>query len=267
MKKYILIIFSIGILVILAGCTVKTSDNATQEQPVKITEAFSFTETEYDFGVIQQSGGKVLHDFSFVYNGAQPIEITGVPTSCACTSATVNKTKFKQGESGILTVKFNPNLHAEPKGKFFKSISFLTEPKLPEMPEVKIWVEIDLDLGPEAFELKSDHDEEEEEEGLSSYTSVTAEKFAKMLKNKDFFLLDVHIPEQKHISETDELIPYNEIEENLSKLPADKDAKIVVYCRSGGMSRAAAYILAEHGYTNVFDLAGGKNAFDKYLQN
>ena len=49
-------------------------------------------------------------------------------------------------------------------------------------------------------------------------------------------------------------------------LPKDKDAKIVLYCRSGGMSRAAAYELAEEGYTNVYDLVGGKNAYDLYKE-
>jgi len=66
-----------------------------------------------------------------------------------------------------------------------------------------------------------------------------------MKKNKDFFLVDTHIPEQEHISQTDAFIPYNEIENKLSLLPEDKNAKIVVYCRSGSMSRAAAYTLVE----------------------
>ena len=173
---------------------------------------------------------------------------------------------MQPGDTGILTVKFNPNLHAEPEGKFFKTLTLLTEPSIEEMPEVKIWVEIDLDLGPEAFELQSDHvDEEgEEESGLTSYNSITPEELERMLKDKDFTLIDVHIPEQEHIAGTDELIPYTEVAHS-NKLPKDKDAKVVVYCRSGGMSRAAAYTLAEEGYTNVYDLAGGKNAYDAYL--
>ena len=127
-------------------------------------EIFQLEETSYDFGVIKQSGGKVSHDFEFTYNGLTSLEVIGVPTSCACTSATIDKTKLEKGEKGIITVEFNPNLHAEPEGKFFKTISLLTEPSIKEIPEIKIWVEIDLDLGPEAFELKSDHSHEEGEE-------------------------------------------------------------------------------------------------------
>ncbi len=252
------------VTLVLAGCN--AAPTTDESVPPVVTTGFEFTETSYDFGIIKQSGGKVSYDFPFTYRGSEPIEITGVPTSCACTSAQVDQTKFSSGDSGILTVKFNPNLHEEPEGKFFKTISFLTEPKLAEMPEVKIWVEIDLDLGPEAFELKSDHEDEGgEEDGRTTYTSITSERLSEMLKNKDFTLVDVHIPEQEHIAGTDAVIPYDELLDRLDELPAGKSDRIVLYCRSGGMSRAAAYQLAEAGYTQIFDLVGGKNAYDEFL--
>ena len=262
-----LLTFAAALLLVGAGCVGVNEENETNtkvEDGVKQSETFSFAEKSYDFGIIKQSGGKVKHDFSFTYNGDKPIEITGVPTSCACTSATVSKTKLNPGDSAVLTVKFNPNLHEEPEGKFFKTVTLLSEPKLDEMPEVKIWAEIDLDLGREAYELKSDHEDEEGEgeDGLTSYKSITPEKLDEMLKDKDFTLIDVHIPEQSHIEGTDLFIPYNDIEHDV-RLPKDKNAKIVLYCRSGGMSRAAAYTLAEEGYTNVYDVVGGKNAYDR----
>ena len=52
-------------------------------------------------------------------------------------------------------------------------------------------------------------------------------------------------------------IPYNEIESNLDKLPQDKDAKIVLYCRSGRMSEESAQTLTKLGYTNVYSHTGG----------
>jgi rhodanese-related sulfurtransferase len=229
---------------------------------------FEFEEKTFDFGVIKQSGGKVKHDFEFTYNGTEPLQITGVPTSCACTSASVNPTKLNQGDEGVLTVTFNPNLHEEPEGRFFKTVTLLTEPSVKYMPEVKIWAEIELDLGPEAYELQSDHDDSEEEEdhGLGEYQSITPAVFEQMNADKDFVLIDVHIPEQAHIDGTDAFIPYKDIAHS-AQLPKDKDAKIVLYCRSGGMSRAAAYTLAEEGYTNVYDLSGGKNAYDAYKRS
>lgn len=110
-------------------------------------------------GIIKQSGGIVSRDFEFEYFGDEPIEITAVPTSCACTAAAVSKKQFTKGEKGVLKVDFDPNLHAEPEGKFFKTITMMTEPPLKKQPEVKIWAEIDLDLGPSAFKLKEKHED------------------------------------------------------------------------------------------------------------
>lgn len=225
---------------------------------------FNFEAKEFDFGTIKQSEGIVKHDFAFIYNGAEDIEILGLPTSCGCTSAKIDKDRLSKGDKGVVTVSFDPNLHAEPEGKFFKTISLVTNPQISDIGDLKIWAAIDLDLGPQAYKLKSDHDEEEEEHEESSYNSVTPAVFDSMLENKDFILIDVHIPEQAHIAGTDQFIPFNEIEDNLAKLPQNKDSKIVVYCRSGSMSRAAAYTLAEMGYTNVYDLVGGKIAYDQY---
>lgn len=275
MKKLIVIVITVLVIgtgfFLLSNEDKKSPDTqSTAEEPVSQDDTlFVFGQTEYDFGIIKQSGGKVAHDFLFTYNGKIPLEVTGVPTSCACTSAIISKTKLQPGDTATITVKFNPNLHAEPEGKFFKTVALMTDPKVENIPEIKIWIEIDLDLGPEAFELQSDHDDEgeEEEDGLTSYQSITPERLNGMLENKDFTLIDVHIPEQEHIEQTDLFIPYDKIEQNLAKLPKNKDEKIVLYCRSGGMSRAAAYTLAEEGYTNIYDLSGGKNAFDDFLMN
>lgn len=50
-------------------------------------------------------------------------------------------------------------------------------------------------------------------------------------------------------------IPLGSLENNLRNIPKDKD--VVVYCRSGGRSGAAAAKLAQLGYTNVKNMAGG----------
>lgn len=246
------------------------NNNELPKKPV-LESQFSFVEDSFDFGIIKQSGGIVKHDFVFTYNGDAPITITSTPGSCLCTEGKISKTEFRKGDIGILTVEFDPNLHEEPEGKFYKSVSILTEPKLEEIPEVKIWTEIDLDLGPEAFTLKI-HDDEHNYDGhhdeVIEYSGqkiflIKPEDLKKDLEDKDFFLLDVHIPEQTHIPGTDAVIDYRKLKENADKLPEDKDAKIVVYCRSGGMSRSSAQDLVDLGYTNVHDLEGGINAFNE----
>lgn len=98
------------------------------------------------------------------------------------------------------------------------------------------------------------------EADTGTYTTISPDELSKMLQNKDFLLVNVHIPYQGEIPGTDLFIPYNKIDENLDKLP-DKRAKIVVYCMSGRMSAIAASRLAELGYTNIMDLEGGMIAW------
>lgn len=119
---------------------------------------FVFSESEFDFGIVKQSGEIVSHDFLFEYVGEEEIAVTGTPASCACASGEISDESFKKGDTGVLTVSFDPNLHEEPEGKFFKTVSILTEPPLEKQPEVKIWAEIDLDLGPDAYKLKQHKD-------------------------------------------------------------------------------------------------------------
>ena len=88
-------------------------------------------------------------------------------------------------------------------------------------------------------------------------------QLATMLAQKDFFLVNVHIPYEGEIKGTDAFIAYDSIADNLDKLPQDKNAKIVVYCRSGGMSAIAARELVRLGFTQVSDLAGGMIDWEK----
>lgn len=93
------------------------------------------------------------------------------------------------------------------------------------------------------------------------YKTIDSEKFNKIAKSQDAFILDVHIPEQAHIPGTDAFIPYNEIDNNLDQLPTDKNTPILAYCRSGSMSKIASETLINLGYKNVYDLSGGTDLY------
>jgi len=94
-----------------------------------------------------------------------------------------------------------------------------------------------------------------------TYRDITVAELENMLEHKDFLLVNTHIPFEGDLLNTDLSIPFDEITQNLDKLPADKNAKIVLYCRSGRMSRIAAKELVKLGYTNLWQLDGGFNAW------
>lgn len=91
--------------------------------------------------------------------------------------------------------------------------------------------------------------------------NVNAAQLHDMLAAKDFTLLNVKTPYIGEIEGTDLYIPFDQLAARASELPADKGAKILVYCRSGVQSGQAAQTLLSLGYTNVWNLEGGMNAW------
>jgi phage shock protein E len=96
-----------------------------------------------------------------------------------------------------------------------------------------------------------------------SYKDISVTEFQTLMKNKDFTLVNVHIPFEGNLPKTDSSIPYDTISLNLASLPGDKNSKIILYCRSGSMSTIAATELAKLGYTNIWNLQGGMVAWEK----
>ena len=96
-----------------------------------------------------------------------------------------------------------------------------------------------------------------------SYTDVSVAELQTMLANNDFTFINVHTPFDGNIANTDLSIPYDQVAQSLDKLPADKDARIVLYCRSGHMSAIAAKTLVGLGYTNIWELSGGMAAWQQ----
>ncbi|MEW4413232.1 rhodanese-like domain-containing protein [Clostridium sp. AN503] len=96
------------------------------------------------------------------------------------------------------------------------------------------------------------------EESGSAYHKITAEEAKEMMDSGDVTVVDVRRAEeyeQAHIPGA-VLVPNESIgEEQPEELP-DKDAAILVHCRTGVRSKQASDKLVKMGYTNIYDFGG-----------
>lgn len=92
-----------------------------------------------------------------------------------------------------------------------------------------------------------------------AYQKISAKEAKEMMEKGEYgVILDVRTLEEYnegHI-EGATLLPNDEIKEKAEITLYDKEEVILVYCRSGRRSEAAAKELIEMGYTNVYDFGG-----------
>ena len=93
---------------------------------------------------------------------------------------------------------------------------------------------------------------------IAGYIKITAAEAKYMIDNEEVIIVDVRTQEEYdeiHI-EGAILIPDTSIEKLAPGLLTDKNATILVYCRSGRRSEIAAKQLIEMGYLKVYDFGG-----------
>jgi rhodanese-related sulfurtransferase len=94
---------------------------------------------------------------------------------------------------------------------------------------------------------------------VPAYEQITSKEAKTIMDTeKDYVIIDARTKEEfaeGHI-ENAILIPEYEITERAEKELPDKDALILVYCRSGRRSKIASEELVKLGYTNVKEFGG-----------
>lgn len=92
----------------------------------------------------------------------------------------------------------------------------------------------------------------------TQYKKISALEAKAMIDGGGVIVLDVREQyefDQEHIEDAI-LLPSGEIESRANIVLPNKDATILVYCRSGNRSRVAANLLISLGYKNVYDFGG-----------
>lgn len=90
------------------------------------TAVITFSKTEHDFGKIQEADGRVTTVFQFKNEGMEPLVLSNVRASCGCTTPKWTKEPINPGETGEITVTYNPN--GRP-GRFQKTITVTSNAK------------------------------------------------------------------------------------------------------------------------------------------
>lgn len=123
-----------------AGVTIKKDTTRVEGGPRIHAEV-----TSHEFGVIPQYGGLITHDFLIENTGDETLLIKAVSTSCACTSAEIDKKELEPGETAIVKATFDPNVHEEPQGRFRRTI--FIESNDPTNAELMLKVYVDIGEG------------------------------------------------------------------------------------------------------------------------
>lgn len=91
------------------------------------------------------------------------------------------------------------------------------------------------------------------------YQQISQEEAKEMMDSQEVLILDVREQDEYdsgHIPGA-VLLPMGSItEESAAEVIPEKDATVLVYCRSGNRSKTAAKALAELGYTGIYEFGG-----------
>ncbi len=195
-----------------------------------------------------QAESLIAHMFTLSNAGDELLIISDVVPSCGCTTATLETYELEPGQSVELPITIDT---AGFSGLVLRVIDVFSND--PMTPILTLTINIDA---PEPAALTP--------------TDLTRSDFLRFF----YVLIDVRTPgefESGHLFGSVN-IPVSEFQQNLDAwtphLPTD--VPLIVYCKRGARSAAAAQVLFDAGFANVVDLLGGMDEWiatygDDYL--
>ncbi len=100
---------------------------------------------------------------------------------------------------------------------------------------------------------------------LADVPAVSPQQAAQMQSEQNAVIIDVRENDEWNAGHIDNAIhiPLNDIQNRLKELAKYQNQPVITQCRSGTRSARAADILAKSGFTNVHNMDGGLNAWQK----
>jgi rhodanese-related sulfurtransferase len=176
--------------------------------------------------------------------------------SCGSKNITFTATIEAVSENSLLVTTQDENLSFDKAAVFYdEKLKMDFMPKTGQSIEITILPEVKESYPVQVTAVKITLKEDIQQ---SSYIKITPQEAKEMIDTQDVTILDVRTKEEyneKHIENT-LLIPDYELEEKANEMLPDKEAVILVYCRSGNRSAASSRLLVSMGYSNVYDFGG-----------
>ena len=105
---------------------------------------------------------------------------------------------------------------------------------------------------------KTKKDTEEDMTGKAAYHKLSAEEAYEMMTSQEVVVVDVRTREEYdggHI-ENAVLVPNESIGSEMPEALPDKEATLLIYCRSGRRSKEASEKLLKLGYKSIYEFGG-----------
>ena len=105
---------------------------------------------------------------------------------------------------------------------------------------------------------KAKKDKAEDMPDNAAYHKISAEEAYEMMVSQEVVIVDVRTPEEYdggHIPNAI-LVPNESIGDDMPEALPDKEATLLIYCRSGRRSKEASEKLLKLGYKSIYEFGG-----------
>ena len=114
-----------------------------------------------------------------------------------------------------------------------------------------------------SFISNDQHDHDHDHENQGTIKTLKPEEFKKVLEQKKYILVDVRSAEEFATGHIKGAVNLDYFRSDFPKKMMEfvEEEAIMVYCQAGGRSERTANKLSQNGFTLVYDLKGGINAY------